>query len=420
MEILRAWAARVQYGYWTHSGMLSWDSGLGFKRWMKAKTWAYALQGPLAIAASPRFQLDPRQGPWAKYVFDRGLAQFADRCAGCRPRHLPSAHLYGVGSAYQGTGSRRLYVARMGANAVRAIVHGLGAMPADAAARRLRVRRRRRPPQRQHARATRPRSSCTTKGAFPYGGIELARLSDAAGVPVGGVGGRPPASFGVVVRRPARAARARLPADAALGLADPAALAARPGGARPAAAAASRRRPFERARGRRPHGARRRLRHRVVHRFTPDHIECTWTVEHRRRRLRAEVLFPSWGTARAITAVLRDGSAVVLAPRGRGRGRVGRRLLPPRGAARAATWSCCRVRRARPRAGAAGRAPAVRPAGRADAGRRAARGRGAEGPDRPRGGRRAGGRGRRGAQARPVSCARAACAASWRCSKRSA
>ena len=52
LDLLRAWTARVQYGYWTHAGLLSWDSGLGFGRWMKAKTWAYALQGPLTIAAT--------------------------------------------------------------------------------------------------------------------------------------------------------------------------------------------------------------------------------------------------------------------------------------------------------------------------------------------------------------------------------
>ena len=40
----------------------------------------------------------------------------------------------------------------------------------------------------------------SNRGAFPYGGIELARFSDAEAVPVGGVGGRPPAAFGIVVR----------------------------------------------------------------------------------------------------------------------------------------------------------------------------------------------------------------------------
>jgi len=131
MRLLRAWAARVQFGYWMHNGMLSWDSGLGFKRWMKAKTWAYAQQGLLAIAASPRFWLHPRQGAWAKHVFDRGLWQFAIRCEPLAPRHLPAVHLYDVGREYQGTGSRRAYVARMGANAMRALALGLADMDAE-------------------------------------------------------------------------------------------------------------------------------------------------------------------------------------------------------------------------------------------------------------------------------------------------
>ena len=38
------------------------------------------------------------------------------------------------------------------------------------------------------------------RGAFPYGGLELARLFDGQQDVAGGVGGRPPASFGVVVR----------------------------------------------------------------------------------------------------------------------------------------------------------------------------------------------------------------------------
>jgi hypothetical protein len=292
LAVLRAWAARVQFGYWMHHGMMSWDSGLGFKRWMKAKTWAYALQGLLTIAAVPRFQLDARQGPWAKYVFDRGLGQFADRCRDLPPRHLPSAHLYSVG----------------------AIVHGLGLMPAqqppavysfDADVGRLSV-------------STRSYSTAIfvrTRDALPYGGIELARLFDPAGVPVGGVGGRPPASFGVVLRRPGRQrvlVSQRTRRDATLIL------------------------------RRSPHGRVDRVRQlppdpdagrfhvleavgrterqgaavRVVHRFTPDHIECSWTVEHRRRqRLKAEVLFPSWGEGARITAVLRDGTRVALAPR---------------------------------------------------------------------------------------------------------
>jgi hypothetical protein len=316
MAILRAWAARVQFGYWMHCGMLSWDSGLGFKRWMKAKTWAYALQGPLTIAASPRFQLDPRQGPWAKWVFDRALDQFAIRCERLAPRHLPPVNLYDVGSSYQGTGSRRLYVARMGANAARAVVHGLGAMAAepppsvyafDADVGRLSV-------------STRRYSAAIVAdngGAFPYGGIELARLFDSQGVPIGGIGGRPPASFGVVVRRPGRRR----------------VLASQQGGRAAGGASV--------VLARSPHGRVDRVRRlprdpdagpfseleavgRVArhgaavtsrHRFTRDFVETTWSVERTRRRLVAEVLFPSWGGPLAsIAAVRRDGGTVLLAP----------------------------------------------------------------------------------------------------------
>jgi hypothetical protein len=314
LALLRAWTARVQFGYWMHSGMLSWDTGLGFKRWMKAKTWAYALQGPMTIASSRHFHLDPRQGAWAKHIFDRGLEQFAIRCEDLPPRHLPSAHLYNVGAAYQGTGSRRLYVARMGANAMRALLRGLGGLPAEA------------PPSVYSFDADVGRLNVSTRrystaifvhngGAFPYGGIELARLFDPDGVPVGGVGGRPPASFGVVVRR---AGRQRV------------------------LASQTSRRESSLVLTRSPHGRVERLRRlprdpdagpfgvleaegrterhgaavTVKHRFTAEYVESEWRVGRSRRRLRSEVLFPSWGSGAQVTAVLHDGSAVALLPGG--------------------------------------------------------------------------------------------------------
>ena len=313
MAILRAWTARVQFGYWTHAGMLSWDTGLGFGRWMKAKTWAYAQQGLLAIACSPRFHLDQRQGRWAKYVFDRGLEHFVRLCEGLPPRHLPEADLYNIGT-YQGVGSRRLYVARMGANAVRAIAHGLGTMDAqppppvysfDADVGRLSVSTRR------YATAIFVHNA----GAFPYGGIELARLFDPTAVPVGGVGGRPPASFGVVLRRPGRRrvlASQTSAHDASLVLSRsprgrvsrvrrlPAHPDAGPFGQLEAVGRVAR------------HGAAVTARHR----FTADYVETAWSIEHGRRRVRAEVLFPSWGSGASVTAVRRDGSSIALAPGG--------------------------------------------------------------------------------------------------------
>ena len=314
VALLKAWMARVQFGYWMHNGMLSWDSGLGFKRWMKAKTWGYALQGPLTIAVSPRFWLRPEQGAWAKYVFDRGLHQFAVRCEDLPPRHLPPPHLYDVGAAYQGTGSRRLYVARMGANAVRAIVHGLGAFESsvpppfysfDADIGRLSVSTRR------YGTAILARGG----GALPYGGIELARLYDDAGVPIGGVGGRPPASFGVVVRR--RATRARVLSSQGRPPSARVRLARSPHGAvsrvrrLPRSPDAGQFGPLEAVGTVSGHGAAITARHH----FAADFIESTWTVELKRRGLFAELLFPSWGgSAASITAVLADGTAVRLAP----------------------------------------------------------------------------------------------------------
>jgi len=314
VALLRAWTARVQFGYWMHNGMLSWDSGLGFKRWMKAKTWAYALQGPLTIAVSPRFWLRPEQGAWAKYVFDEAMHQFAIRCENLPPRHIPPAHLFDVGAAYQGTGSRRLYVARMGANAVRAVVHGLGSMESSA------------PPPVYSFDADIGRLSVSTRrygtaiiadgrGALAYGGIELARLYDAAGVPIGGVGGRPPASFGVVVRR--RVGRARVLSSQG-----------RPRGARvrlarsphgevsrvrrlPRSPDAGQFGPLEAVGSVSGHGAAITTRHR----FHASYIESVWTVEMHRRGLFAELQFPSWGgSAASITAVLHDDTAIRVAP----------------------------------------------------------------------------------------------------------
>jgi hypothetical protein len=312
VRLLRAWAARVQFGYWMHNGMLSWDSGLGFARWMKAKTWAYAQQGLLTLAASPHFWLHPQQGAWAKYVFDRALWQFAIRCEALPPRHLPPGHLYDIGREYQGAGSLRSYVARVGANAMRAVALGLAEQEAE------------RPPPFYSFDADIGRLSVSTPGysaailadnggAVPYGGIDLARLFDPQGVPIGGVGGRPPASFGVVLRRPGRRrvlSTQGAPRDASLELVRS------PRGR----VAHARRLPANPDAG--PFGvveavgraAAAGAEVTVRHRFTPEYVESRWTVARGRRRLLAEALFPSWGgVAARIVAVLADGTVAELA-----------------------------------------------------------------------------------------------------------
>jgi hypothetical protein len=308
LDLLRAWTARVQYGYWTHAGMLSWDSGLGFKRWMKAKTWAYALQGPLTIATSPRFHLRAGQGPWAKYVFDRALAYFAALCDSRAIRDLPPAHMDSIGAAHQGKGSQRIYVARMAANAMRAVTAGLGELPAepppsvyafDADVGRLSV--------------STPRYAAAVfvhnRGAFPYGGIELARFSDARAVPVGGVGARPPAAFGIVVRRPGRRVLESQgsPRRASLKLT------ASPRGR------VARVRPYARKPDAGPFRALHAVGHAerggagvtARHRFRAGYVETTWEIEAG-RGMRAEAQFPSWNTDATVTAVLRGGGSVTL------------------------------------------------------------------------------------------------------------
>src|SRR3954451_14973844 len=94
-----------------------------------------------------------------------------------------------------------MFWARMAANAARAVSAGMGRMDATepppfyafaADIGRLAV--------------STPRYStailAVNRGKVPYGGDELARLYDADGDPIGGTGGLPPQSFGVVLSRP--------------------------------------------------------------------------------------------------------------------------------------------------------------------------------------------------------------------------
>jgi hypothetical protein len=200
-RLLRGWVQRDLYGYWTHAGFMNWDTGWSYERWMKGKAWAYAQQGLLAIATSPAFTRRSREQGYAKYLFDRGLRLYEH--LGLQPPGRPwrpSAQLYGIGE--QGAPATKMFWARMAANAARAVSAGMGRMRAvepppfyafDADIGRLAV--------------STPRYSsailAVNRGKVPYGGIELARLYDADGDPIGGTGGRPPASFGVLVTRAA-------------------------------------------------------------------------------------------------------------------------------------------------------------------------------------------------------------------------
>ena len=139
------------------------------------------------------------------------------------------------------------------------------------------------------------------RGAFPYGGLDLARLFDARQEPVANIGGRPPAAFGVVVR-----ARGHVVLATQNG--------ARHTAIRGVAAHPSARRayagPFTalRVSGTARAGARSA---RSAYRFTPTAIDARWTVKADAGD-RVAATFPSWGAATALTATLTDGTRVQL------------------------------------------------------------------------------------------------------------
>jgi hypothetical protein len=197
LGLLRAWVRRVLAGGWTHAGYLNWDTGLGFHRWHQRKKVPLAQQALLGVAAERELQPDPRWGAWAKWLLDRGLERYADLAD--ETQSVPEPLAYGVNVLPQTRGAAVLAAARSAANAMRALDAGLG------------ERRAQEPPPLYAFDPDTGRLAVTTpayntaivpdnRGAFPYGGIDLARLFDARQRPVAGIGGRPPAAFGIVVR----------------------------------------------------------------------------------------------------------------------------------------------------------------------------------------------------------------------------
>jgi hypothetical protein len=321
-RLLRAWVTRDLLGYWMHSGFMNWDSGLGYRRWMKSKTWAYALQGLLTIARATAFQDDPRYGPWAKEMFDRAL-DFYERQA--PPDGLAGSAMFGVDPNSRSVPDSRMLAARMAANAARAVTAGLGRMTGvepppfysfDPDIGRLAV--------------STPRYGTAVlvvnRNAFPYGGIELARLFDGAGDPIATVGAHAPAAFGVAISD----ARGRHVFDSEVGLhasprlpplrvLTPQGLVTR--------SPRSPKRPFAgtfRTLEATATRQTRDLRITTRHRFDAESITESWLVRRLagRRRYSVAVQFPSWGTGASIDAELADGRIVALAIAGRPAGAV--------------------------------------------------------------------------------------------------
>jgi hypothetical protein len=317
--LLRRWMRRVLAGYWTHSGYLNWDTGFGFGRLHQAKKIGLAQQGVLAIAAGGELTPGGPWPAWAKYVLDHGFELYERWLP--EGGGLPPATLFDLTANHTTPSHSVLAAGRVQANAARAIMAGLGGRPSvqppplyafDPDVGRLAV--------------TTPRYSTAivpvSQGAFPYGGIDIARLFDGRSDVAGNVGGIPPASFGMVVRdardsvelvtqRP----RYRPPEGRA-----PLRLLRAPSGVG-ARVDSPPLRPFADrfttldVTGRVSRG---KLRAQTSYRFRRNSIVAGWSLRARdRRRHTVEVHFPSWrgdGGEGSVTAVMADGRRFAVGP----------------------------------------------------------------------------------------------------------
>jgi hypothetical protein len=296
---LRSWMLRLQAGSWTHAGYLNWDTSRGLRRWHSGQYWAFAQQGLLTIATTPRFWRDTRQGAWAKSMFDQGLVLYR-RLADEQHDVFAPRLMFGVDPRMKSNG---IFRARIMASVARAIGLGLGSAPAleppplwayDPDTGRLAI--------------TTPRYSTAIvpddRGLFGYGGIELARLFGPGQRVASGLGGRPPDAFGVVVsdrrgrvlltsQRPRDGLRLRIVRSPAGRLVHPRAYPRVPY-AGPFGVVAAR-------------GSVRRAGVRVVawHEFRRATVENRWSVRCRRVCARVRVYFPTW--ASSVDAVMRGG-----------------------------------------------------------------------------------------------------------------
>ena len=295
LGLLRAWVRRAISGYWTHAGALNWDTGLGYHRWQQSKKVALAQGALLGVATAPELQPDPRWGEWAKWLLDRGLVRYAAQTE--RAGRIPDALAHGVNVVPQSRGNAYLAAARHAANAMRALQAGLGRARAAAPPALYAF-----DPDTGRLAVTTPRYStaivAVNHRAFPYGGLDLARLLGADGQVIGTLGGTGTAGFGLRVgtQRTQYGRRAYTPGVRPLRLVhapgDAVAAAARataggaPRASRGGPALRAYAGPFSdlRVRGTAPAGT-------VEYRFTPTRIEGRWTARERG----GVVTFPSWG-----------------------------------------------------------------------------------------------------------------------------
>jgi hypothetical protein len=310
--LLRRWMTRVLAGYWTHGGYLNWDTGFSFGRWHQMKKFALSQQALIAIAAGGRLSPSYAEASWAKHLLERGFELYERKLPDGGDGVAPGL-FYDLRPKPQSNKQALFAASRMAANAARAVAAGLPARdgsepPAlysfDPAVGRLAV--------------TTPRYNtaitAVTNGAYPYGGIDLARLYDGRQEVAATLGARVPSAFGIVARDKHGRIRLATARPAGSRTARPLRLLRAPRGVGSAGSAL---RPFAgpfdvlRVTGRRAGGG---VDARSTYSFRRNSIIGEWTVRaSTRRRRSAEALFPSTGGERAaVWALLRDGRAVQL------------------------------------------------------------------------------------------------------------
>jgi hypothetical protein len=307
--LLRRWMRRVLAGYWTHAGYMNWDTGFSFGRWHQMKKFALSQQALIGIAMGGRLSPSAAEARWATWLLERGFELYE--------RKLPDGEGVAPGLFYplkpkpQSRKQALFAASRMAANAARAIAAGLPVRSAaeppplysfDPATGRLAV--------------TTPRYNtaitAVTNGAYPYGGIDLARLYDGRQEVAATLGARVPASFGIVARNRRDRIRLVTARPASERRRQPLRLLRAPRGV---GSSGSILRPFAgrfrvlRTTGRVAGGG---VSARSTYTFRRDAIVGEWAVHATTRRRRsAEALFPSTGGSNAaVWAFLRDGRAV--------------------------------------------------------------------------------------------------------------
>jgi hypothetical protein len=301
LGLIHAWVRRALSGYWTHGGYLNWDSGLGFHRWHQRKKVGLAQQALIGIASQPELQPGPEWGAWAKWMLDRGLLAY-DALVAERPE-IPAPHAFGVNVIPDMPATSYLAAARHEANAIRALEAGLGRVPAA------------QPPALYSFDPDIGRLAVTTPSyntaivavnqrAFPYGGLELARLYDGRQQVAANIGGTGAAAFGLTARAGGRVLRTQY-GERAYG-ASPLRLVG-VDTSRPDRAYAG---PFTdlRVEGTVRAGG---MAATTRYRFTPEAIEARWTLRAP-QSARATVSFPSWGRGAHVEATLADGRTITL------------------------------------------------------------------------------------------------------------